>query len=807
MKKWEFEKPHCRRWSLRLAVWLLWPALLLIIIGGCHLRDAGRSVSVTMRAVPATLPDGAKIYVAGNHPKLGDWQAGAVPLQEQEDGSWQRRFTFTAGTHLEFKFTRGKWETEAVGADGIEFPNSLLEVIRDTTAVVHIPHWRDTFAGRTVISRQRLENKAGNLELFENWRYHPGDDLAWASPAYSDSAWQIVDPRLPAGSRAVADWRGAGWFRLHLAVDSTLWNMPLAMHVVQRGASEVYLNGALLYRFGEFSTMPGQEQPFWERNPRYVLLASQPEQVLAVRYSNHQSAEHLRMGGNAGFEIYLGELNPYIADRAAVVRTSTTYQMVFSAVPLAFALMHLLLFLFYPPAKENLYYALSMAGFAMSSFASFEAPFATSMAEVVHLGRLINAGANLAVLFGVLTVYASTQSRLTWQAHFIVLLAVFFIIWSLVEPFLSAAVAIANYAFFALACAEMLRIIFARGSDQGRWEWAIGFGFVFATLAIFYQVLINLGVLRPPFGVSVVYVYGILILAITVSIRLSHNFASVQRNLARQLAHVRELSQRMLEQERHAREEEIARRLLEADNARKTRELEDARDLQLSMLPQQVPKVPQLEIAAFTQPATEVGGDYYDFSIAADGTLTVVIGDATGHGARAGTMVTVTKSLFHELADAPDILSILGRYNQAIKRLKLGMLYMALALIKIKDHKMVATAAGMPPILIYRAATKRVTEVVLKGMPLGSFYEFPYQVEEIDLAAGDTIVLMSDGFPEMFNEADEMLDYDRARELLHKIGDNAPEEIIARFSREAQRWAGNRPHDDDMTFVVLQVKP
>lgn len=806
MKRRVSKKPRYERWQPRLAVWLLWLALLVLIAAGCRLHDPRQSISVTLRAVPASLPDGAKIYIAGNHPKLGDWQAGVVPLQEQADGSWQHRFTFAAGTHLEFKFTRGKWETEAVGADGIEFPNSLLEVMRDTTVVVHIPHWRDTFTGRTVISRQRMQNKAGNLELFENWRYHPGDDLAWANPAYSDSAWQLVDPRLPAGSRAMDDWRGTGWFRLRLAVDSTLWQVPLALHVVQRGASEVYLNGALLYRFGEFSTIPGQERAFWERNPRYILLDNQPEQVLAVRYSNHQAAEHLRMGVNAGFEIYLGELNPYIADRAAVVRTSTTYQMIFSAVPLAFALMHLLLFLFYPPAKENLYYALSMVGFAMSSFASFETPFATSIAKIVHLGRLINAGANVAVLFGVLTVYASTQSRISWQAHLIVLLAAFFIIWSLVEPFLSAAVAIANYAFFALACAEMLRIIFTRGSGQGRWEWAIGFGFVFATLAIFYQVLINLGVLRPPFGVSVVYVYGILLLAITVSIRLSHNFASVQRNLTRQLAHVQELSQRMLAQERHAREEEIARRLLEADNARKTRELEEARALQLSMLPQQLPKVPQLEIAAFTQPATEVGGDYYDFSVADDGTLTVVIGDATGHGARAGTMVTVTKSLFHELADAPDILSILGRYNQAIKRLKLGMLYMALALVRIKDHKMVASAAGMPPILVYRAATKQVTEIVLKGMPLGSFDEFPYQVEAIELAAGDTIVLMSDGFPEMFNEADEMLDYDRARELLHKIGDKSPEEIIADFSREAQRWAGTRPHDDDMTFVVLQVK-
>ena len=91
------------------------------------------------------------------------------------------------------------------------------------------------------------------------------------------------------------------------------------------------------------------------------------------------------------------------------------------------------------------------------------------------------------------------------------------------------------------------------------------------------------------------------------------------------------------------KEAQLRAQLAETENERKTKELEEARQLQLSMLPKTLPQLPHLDIAAYMKTATEVGGDYYDFNVAIDGTLTVVLGDATGHGMRAGTMVTSAK--------------------------------------------------------------------------------------------------------------------------------------------------------------------
>ena len=96
---------------------------------------------------------------------------------------------------------------------------------------------------------------------------------------------------------------------------------------------------------------------------------------------------------------------------------------------------------------------------------------------------------------------------------------------------------------------------------------------------------------------------------------------------------------------RHRNELERQRLLaIERENQRRTEELEQARAIQLSLLPKQAPRLPHLEIAVRMRTATEVGGDYYDFFPLEDGSLYVVTGDATGHGMSAGLMVSMTKS-------------------------------------------------------------------------------------------------------------------------------------------------------------------
>ncbi|MEE9429906.1 MAG: SpoIIE family protein phosphatase [Melioribacteraceae bacterium] len=250
---------------------------------------------------------------------------------------------------------------------------------------------------------------------------------------------------------------------------------------------------------------------------------------------------------------------------------------------------------------------------------------------------------------------------------------------------------------------------------------------------------------------------------------------------------------------------EAQNKIIQAENERKTEELEEARELQLSMLPKELPQLPNLDIAVYMQTATEVGGDYYDFHVEDDGTLIAVIGDATGHGLKAGTIVTITKSLFHSLADGGDILSSFSEISRVIKGMNFRQLSMCLIMMEINGNQLSISSAAMPPAFIYRKKDKSVEELSFQGMPLGAMKNFPYQLIETKLQAGDTMFLFSDGLPELMNGQNEMYGYDKTKTEFQSVGEKNPEEIVNYFKNSASDWADGNAPDDDVTFVVIKM--
>ena len=285
--------------------------------------------------------------------------------------------------------------------------------------------------------------------------------------------------------------------------------------------------------------------------------------------------------------------------------------------------------------------------------------------------------------------------------------------------------------------------------------------------------------------------------------------ASVAIQAATALENMRlaeEIAERKENEMRVVREMEISRRLLEADNARKTKELEEARALQLAMLPGALPVIPHLDIAVHMQTATEVGGDYYDFLVDQNGVLTVAIGDATGHGIKAGIMVASIKSLFTAFGSVPDVPIFFNQCSEIIKGMRLGNLYMAMLLAKIDGRHLSVSAAGMPPVLIYRNDTGMVEEILLKGMPLGGPYTFDYPQRQTEVHPGDTILFLSDGYPELFNEKDEMLDYPRIGEIFREAASKPAAAVIDHLWKAGEAWANGTSLRDDTTLLVIKVK-
>jgi serine phosphatase RsbU (regulator of sigma subunit) len=761
--------------------------------------------AVTFRVISNVLTDSGEVYITGNRTELSNWNPGRVEMHRQTDSSWTITLAFPSGTHLEYKFTRGSWVTEAVNENGIEYPSFSLDVKRDTLATYHIPFWRDNFKTKNLISTERFNHKSGRIELFSGWKYHPGDNINWKDPNIDDSSWETVYSSLNRGNLPSSGWDGIGWFRIHLTVDSSLWNKPLAFTFEQAGASEVYLNGKQLYKFGTVSDSPDKEENYQDNIPRYIQFPPQSQQVLAVRYSNHATEKFYHVGGYAGFNFVLfKDLNQYIENTASHIRQLTLYQTIFTVLPLALVLIHLLLFSFYPKARENLYFSISMIGWIFVVFADYQWAFSTNPSRNIVIGTIAGFAGLLALFFGIMTAYQSVYGYLLKRLYYFGLagLIVFFVGFILPN---SKTTDIILIMYVAIVAMEIFRVFLFPGKQMERKRWIIGSGFIFLMLILLYQLFISLQVFNPIGGYGMVYVYGILFLAITVSIDLSINYAKTNRNLEQKLIQVQELSHKSQEQEQKAREEEINLRILEADNARKTQELEEARRLQLSMLPQKVPRISGLDIAAHMDTATEVGGDYYDFQMLDDGNLIAAIGDATGHGLKAAIMVALIKNVFNSMGHTFFIPDIFNHCTKLIKRMNLGNLYMGLTIARIRGNKMTISAAGMPPVLIFRQKEQAVEEVILKGLPLGGQIGFTYDQRIIDLAKGDVLLFMTDGYPELFNENWETLDYDLVKEYFLESVNKSPVEIIRQLCEAGRKWRKDQNQNDDITFVVIKV--
>lgn len=463
-------------------------------------------------------------------------------------------------------------------------------------------------------------------------------------------------------------------------------------------------------------------------------------------------------------------------------------QAFFTALPLGFGLLHLILFAFLPKQRSNLYYALFLLLFAATVFFDFQEAMAQDEVNRLLYLRLHRAMSSISFVFALqffCELFLGKRSRQFWVlAAGLVVTGILAVVEPIGNHWMVQLVAVITFI-------EIMRLTLQAIGRGAYGAWIIGAGFLIFALFATYDLLLDFGLMSAVGGVENAYQFGMVGLFIATSMYLARNIART--------------SEQLVEQERRAQEQELEHRLLEAEFVRKTKELEEARSLQLSMLPRELPTLPGLNIAVHMQTATEVGGDYYDFHHAADDSLTIAIGDATGHGLRAGIMVAIAKSLFKSGASETDFPRFFDRCTRILKQMKLRNLFMAMALVRIEAGRLIASSAGMPPILVYRACAGAAVELVMKGMPLGAFPGFQYERAEVELGAGDTVLLMSDGFPEMFNIDKEMLGWAKVKELFEEAGERSPEEIIAYLCEEGGKWRGEHPVEDDITFVVVQI--
>jgi len=279
-------------------------------------------------------------------------------------------------------------------------------------------------------------------------------------------------------------------------------------------------------------------------------------------------------------------------------------------------------------------------------------------------------------------------------------------------------------------------------------------------------------------------------------VRSNNEIGQLAKAFNRMAEDLRGQQQRIVEQERAA-----------VEYQRKSAELEEARHFQLSMLPKEVPRHPRYDIAVYTHTAAEVGGDYYDFHVDGRGVMSVTIGDATGHGARAGTMVAVIKALFAGYGGQQSPAEFLREATAKVRRMDLERMAMALQLARFDDDGVTLASAGMPPAYLHRHATGALEEIAHAATPLGTLGA-EYTDVTVALTPGDTLLFMSDGFPELMNAEQQQLGYVAAAQAFGAAAKSEEAEaVIAALAAAVREWHGDKPPDDDVTFVVVRARP
>jgi serine phosphatase RsbU (regulator of sigma subunit)/streptogramin lyase len=241
------------------------------------------------------------------------------------------------------------------------------------------------------------------------------------------------------------------------------------------------------------------------------------------------------------------------------------------------------------------------------------------------------------------------------------------------------------------------------------------------------------------------------------------------------------------------------------EDERKNGELAEAKALQERLLPKTNPQINHLDIATYLRTSTEVGGDYYDFFEQSDGSLYAICGDATGHGTPSGMLVSITKAGIIGLPQmAPN--KMLSALNTVVKKVDLGILRMSLNIALLKGNELTLSSAGMPPYFIYRAANNSTDEILLSGVPLGSFNAVSFDEMTTTFKSGDILAIISDGLAEAPNAKGDLFDYTNIQSIITENSHMNAQTLIEELMSQADIWLAGAHNPDDITIVIIKHK-
>jgi sigma-B regulation protein RsbU (phosphoserine phosphatase) len=236
------------------------------------------------------------------------------------------------------------------------------------------------------------------------------------------------------------------------------------------------------------------------------------------------------------------------------------------------------------------------------------------------------------------------------------------------------------------------------------------------------------------------------------------------------------------------------------------KDLQAARDVQMTLIPKKVPELPGYRFAAVTIPAREVGGDLYDFTAKEPGRLAICLGDVSGKGLAASLLMANVQAILRDQAFTAARASECVRRSNMLLFQNTGIekfVTLFYALLDPARGTLTCCNAGHEQPFLVRGGGE-ISRLTAGGTLLGIMEDYPYAEETVNLQRGDVVLIFSDGVTEAMNASGEQLGEGPIVSVLQRQCAGDPEELKEALVAAVRTHAGGAPQADDITIVVIK---
>jgi sigma-B regulation protein RsbU (phosphoserine phosphatase) len=237
-------------------------------------------------------------------------------------------------------------------------------------------------------------------------------------------------------------------------------------------------------------------------------------------------------------------------------------------------------------------------------------------------------------------------------------------------------------------------------------------------------------------------------------------------------------------------------------------ELELSQVVQRALLPQRMPNIRGVELAAFSRPSEIIGGDYFDFFQFRDGTHGLVIADVSGHGVSAGMLMSSLQTAIRTMApDTDSPAEILERINRFYIHNIHFTTFVTVFLARFDPATLTLTYvnAGHNPPALRRRESSTIHWLKPTAPAIGLAENFHARMETIGFSRGDSLLLYTDGVTEVYNFHNEEFGQKRLAELVHQHADRTAPDLLQAILQAVSAFGEDRPLVDDVTMVALKI--